>query len=69
MPLTTWLVELTFAPRAGAGTRVTLEHRDLERFGDDAARVADQVGGGWPRFLAEFVAYVDAQPESGGPYV
>ena len=29
-------VELTFAPPADGGTRVTLEHRDLERFGADA---------------------------------
>ena len=34
-------VELTFAPVEGGGTMVTLEHRNLERFGADAARVAE----------------------------
>ncbi len=53
-------VELTFAPADGGGTLVTLEHRDLERFGADAARIADQLGGGWPNFLALFVQFADA---------
>jgi uncharacterized protein YndB with AHSA1/START domain len=52
-------VELSFAPLDGGGTRVTLEHRNLERFGADAARMAEQIGGGWPRFLADFAAYAD----------
>ena len=55
-------VELTFAPAQGGGTIVTLEHRDLERFGADAARHAESLGGGWPRFLAGFAEYADAQP-------
>ena len=54
-------VELTFAPSAG-GTLVTLEHRDLERFGADAARHAEALGGGWPTRLAEFAAFADAHP-------
>ena len=53
-------VELTFAPE-GAGTLVTLEHRNLERFGADADKIAAQVGGGWPKFLGEYAQYVDAQ--------
>ena len=52
-------VELTFAPAAGGGTMVTLEHRDLERFGADAARHAERLGGGWPGFLANFAQYSD----------
>lgn len=54
-------VELTFAPAEGGGTLVTLEHRDLERFGVDAARHAALLGGGWPNFLAGFAQYADAQ--------
>src|SRR6516225_5731502 len=41
-------VELTFTPGAACGAVVTLEHRNLERFGDDAEKVAAQLGGGWP---------------------
>jgi uncharacterized protein YndB with AHSA1/START domain len=46
-------LEITFEPR-GDGTRVTLEHRNLERFGDSAARVAGQLGGGWPGIMEGF---------------
>jgi uncharacterized protein YndB with AHSA1/START domain len=52
-------VELSFAPAQGGGTLVTLEHRDLERFGADAEKIAEQVGGGWPRLLADFAGYAD----------
>jgi uncharacterized protein YndB with AHSA1/START domain len=51
-------VELTFAPAEGGGTHVTLEHRHLERFGGDAARHAERLGGGWPTKLAEFAEYI-----------
>lgn len=53
-------LELTFEPAEGGGTRVRLEHRDLERFGADAAKHAEQLRGGWPRFVAEFAQYADA---------
>ena len=53
-------LELTFAP-AGSGTLVTLEHRNLERFGADAERHAKEIGGGWPMFLAEFARYADSR--------
>ncbi len=54
-------VELTFAP-LGSGARVTLEHRNLERFGADAERVTGLLGGGWPGFLGGYAAFADAQP-------
>ena len=53
-------VELTFAPADDGGTIVTLEHRNLERFGTDAERHATLLGGGWPGYLAQFGAYADA---------
>jgi hypothetical protein len=53
-------VELTFAALAGGGTRVTLEHRNLERFGADAASHAATLDSGWPTKLAEFANYADA---------
>ena len=52
-------VELTFAVLEGGGTRVTLEHRNLERFGADAEKLAKQIGSGWPQILAHFVDYAD----------
>jgi uncharacterized protein YndB with AHSA1/START domain len=51
-------VELTFEPVAG-GTRVTLEHRDLERFGESAEKLAGLLGGGWPTFLGFYAGYVE----------
>lgn len=54
-------VELTFAPADGGGTLVTLEHRNLERFGADAARHVEKIRGGWPKKLAEFAEYADAR--------
>jgi uncharacterized protein YndB with AHSA1/START domain len=52
-------VELTFEAAGGGGTKVTLEHRNLERFGADAQKVADQVGGGWPRLVGAFAQFAD----------
>ena len=59
-PELTTEVEVTFAPE-GDGTRVTLEHRKLERFGAEAERIAGQLGGGWPGFLKQFADYVSDQ--------
>jgi uncharacterized protein YndB with AHSA1/START domain len=53
-------VELTFAPAASGGTLVTLEHRNLERFGADARRHAETLRGGWPAYVAAFAKYADA---------
>jgi Activator of Hsp90 ATPase homolog 1-like protein len=53
-------VELTFAPDGAGGSNVTLEHRNLERYGADAEKVAGQVGGGWPRFMGYFVDFAGA---------
>jgi uncharacterized protein YndB with AHSA1/START domain len=53
-------VELTFAAATGGGSIVTLEHRNLERCGDDAEKIAGLLGGGWPTCLTEFASYADA---------
>jgi hypothetical protein len=53
-------VELTFAPGTGGGAVVTLEHRNLERFGDDAEKVAAKIGAGWPQIMADYAGYADA---------
>jgi len=39
---------------------VRLEHRDLERFGADAAKHAETLRGGWPFYVGEFSKYADA---------
>lgn len=54
-------VELSFASAEG-GTMVTLEHRNLERFGADAAKHAEALGSGWPSLLAKFTEYANAHP-------
>lgn len=54
-------LELSFAALAGGGTRVTLEHRNLERFGADAEEYAGKLRGGWPTFAAHFARYSDSQ--------
>lgn len=51
-------VLVTFEPE-GTGTRVTLEHRNLERFGPSAERVAAQLSGGWPTRLQDFVDFAN----------
>ncbi len=55
-PALTTEVELSFTPIGERETRVDLEHRNLERFGDKAAQVASQVGapGGWTKVLDEY---------------
>jgi uncharacterized protein YndB with AHSA1/START domain len=52
-------LELTFEACEG-GTRVSLEHRHLERLGPDAARIAQSLGGGWPGVVEGFAAWSDA---------
>lgn len=53
-------VELTFEPAEGGGTRVTLQHRNLERFGANAASLVEKLGNGWPARLAAFARLADA---------
>jgi uncharacterized protein YndB with AHSA1/START domain len=50
-------VEMSFADQGDGTTLVTLEHRKLERFGDSAKALADQLGNGWPGLLQAFAAY------------
>ena len=53
-------LEVRFVPE-GDRTRVELEHRNLERYGDKAAemRAAFDSDGGWPGMLATFIAEVE----------
>ena len=56
-------VEVTFTPEAD-GTRVTLTHRNLERFGPSAERAAGQLRGGWPGLVARFATFAQEEIDS-----
>lgn len=53
-------VEIRFVPVGDAQTRVELEHRHLERHGDGWQDYRAGVAGGWPVFLENFRALVNA---------
>ncbi len=53
-------VEVTFEPEEGGVTLVTLEHRNLERFGEVAEKTRASLDGGWPTFLKHFADFADA---------
>jgi uncharacterized protein YndB with AHSA1/START domain len=54
-------VEVTFTPEDDQTTRVTLEHKHLDRHGEGWEGERDAVGspGGWPDGLRRFAEYVD----------
>jgi uncharacterized protein YndB with AHSA1/START domain len=54
-------LELTFVELPSGGTGVTLEHRDLERFGALADKRRSELNGGWPTRIADFAAFADAE--------
>jgi uncharacterized protein YndB with AHSA1/START domain len=55
-------VEVTFTALEAGVTRVDLEHRNLERYGDRAAEVREKIGSdrGWLGILESFVADTEA---------
>jgi uncharacterized protein YndB with AHSA1/START domain len=55
-------VEVTFTPEGPGRTRVDVEHRGLDAFGDQAAAMRDQFGspGGWPGLLEAFATAASA---------
>lgn len=50
-------VEILFEAAAGGGTRVRLEHRNIEQLGHEAETLAGKVRGGWPSRLDDFARY------------
>lgn len=48
-------IEVTFSS-AGRGTHVEFEHRNLERYGESAAALREQLSQGWPGNLDRFSA-------------
>lgn len=57
-------LEITFEALA-SGTRVRLEHRDLERFGARAQEIADMLRGGWPTIVDGYAAFADQSQTQG----
>jgi len=55
-------LELTFTP-VGLNTLVTLEHRNLERFGESAEKMAEQLRNGWPGVVQVFADFADGRLE------
>ena len=53
-------VEMSFVDQGDGSTLVTLEHRNLERFGEKAVAHSDQLGNGWPGLLQKFADYAAA---------
>jgi uncharacterized protein YndB with AHSA1/START domain len=55
-------LEIRFQPEGGDATRVLLEHRHLERFGEKAelARASFASEGGWPGLLQRFAERIAA---------
>ncbi|MFA6113211.1 MAG: SRPBCC family protein [Sphingomonas sp.] len=54
-------LEITFDGRPDGSTRVTLEHRNLERFGPTAQKVADSLAGGWPGLMQLFAEFAQLE--------
>ena len=50
-------VEILFEALAAGGTRVSLEHRNLEQLGAAAEDFAGKVRGGWPSRMDDFARY------------
>ncbi len=50
-------VEIRFEDLAGGGSRLSLEHRDLEQLGGDAGAFAGKIRSGWPERLGNFAQY------------
>jgi uncharacterized protein YndB with AHSA1/START domain len=55
-------VEIRFDGIAGGGTRISLEHRDIEQLGSEAKVFAGKIGSGWPERMRDFVDYVANRP-------
>jgi uncharacterized protein YndB with AHSA1/START domain len=58
-------VEVSFTALAGGETRVDIEHRNLERYGDQAGRIRDAIDseGGWMGILKSFAANAEGAQE------
>lgn len=52
-------VEVRFEPEGTQQTRITLDHRDLERFGEGADKLTASLDKGWSGFLKMFGEFAE----------
>ena len=57
-------VEISFDAQPDGSTRVTLEHRNLERFGPSAEKIAASLAGGWPGLMQLFAQYAQSEEKT-----
>jgi uncharacterized protein YndB with AHSA1/START domain len=55
-------VEILFQDLPGGLTRVSLEHRHLERLGADAESLAGKIRSGWPERMGNFAQFLAGNP-------
>ncbi len=55
-------VEILFEELPGNLTRVSLEHRHLERFGAEAEALATKIRSGWPERMGDFAKHAVTAP-------
>ncbi len=56
-------VEILFQAQPDGSTRVSLEHRDLERFAEAAETMRASLDGGWPTRLQDFADFANADQD------
>jgi len=59
-------LELTFTP-VGSNTLVVLEHRNLDRFGASAEKIAEQLRNGWPGVVQHYADFAAGRIECAQP--
>ena len=57
-------VEISFEDLGNGSTRVTLEHRNLERFGPTAQKVAESLGSGWPGLMQLYANLANSEEKA-----
>ena len=53
-------VEITFKDAGGGKTQMTLEHRNLEKLGDNAEKFTAALAGGWAGHIKTVAKYIEA---------
>jgi uncharacterized protein YndB with AHSA1/START domain len=56
-------LEITFTEEPPGSTRVSLEHRKLDRLGEAGRKMVEAMDGGWGKLLGRFTALVESDGE------
>jgi uncharacterized protein YndB with AHSA1/START domain len=54
-------LEISFQDAGNGGTRILLEHRDLDRLGEAGRKTAEAMDGGWGALLERFAAVAERE--------